>query len=63
MITHTHTHTHTQQLILLKGTISLKLCTNDYTATVYLLKDMFLVSKNLLNNLATLRCIWWQWAW
>ena len=50
-------------LVLVNYTTQFKLCTRDYTTTVYPAGGQFLLPENLLTNPGILECILWEWVW
>ena len=50
-------------LVLVNYTTQFKLCTRDYTTTVYPDGGQFLLPENLLTNPDILECILWEWVW
>ena len=48
---------------LVNYTTQFKLCTRDYTTTVYPDGGQFLLPENLLTNPDILECILWEWVW
>ena len=49
-------------LVLVNYTTQFKLCTRDYTTTMYLAAGQFLLPENLLTNPDILECILWEWV-
>ena len=50
-------------LVLVNYTTQFKLCTKDYTTTMYPAWGQFLPPKNLLSNPVILEYILWEWVW
>ena len=50
-------------LVSVNHTTQFKLCTRDYTTTMYLAGGEFLLPENLLTNPDILECILWEWVW
>ena len=51
-------------LVLVNYTTKFKLCTRNYTTTMYPAWGQFLLpEKNLLTNPDILECILWEWVW
>ena len=50
-------------LVLVNYTTQFKLCTRDYTTTMYLAAGQFLLPENLLTNPDILECILWEGVW
>ena len=48
---------------LVNYTTQFKLCSRDYTATMYPAGGQFLLPENLLINPNILECILWEWVW
>ena len=50
-------------LVLVSYTTQFKLCTRDYTTTMYPAVAQFLLPENVLTNPDILECILWEWVW
>ena len=50
-------------LVSVNYTTQFKLCTRDYTTTMYWAGGQFLLPENLLTNSDILECILWEWVW
>ena len=50
-------------LVLDNYATQFKLCSRDYTTTMYPAGGQFLLPENLLTNPDILECILWEWVW